>query len=83
MINNLSSSAINLISNAQHKAASAAHTIATLPVSKNEVGSKDYSSRSLIKPVLSLREAELETSAAVKILETEEKILGSLFNEKA
>ncbi len=83
MINNLSSTAINMIGNAQHKAADAAHQIATLPVAKNEIGSKDYSSKSLIKPVLSLKEAELETSAAVKILKTEEKMLGALFDEKA
>jgi len=80
MINNLSSSAVSLISSAQNKAADAAHTIAKLPIAKNEVGSTEFNSKDIIKPVLSLREAEIETSAAVKLLKTEDEMLGSLFD---
>ena len=79
MITNPSSSAVNLITSAQHKAADAAHTIATLPVAKDEVGSNDFSSTDLLKPLLSLKEAEIETSAAIKILEVDDKVKGSLF----
>ena len=80
MITSPSSSAVNLITNAQHKATDAANTIATLPVAKDEVGSSEFRSDDLIKPVLSLKEAEIETSAGVKILQTEQEMLGSLFN---
>ena len=83
MITNPSSSALNLISSAQYKAADAAHTIATLPVAKEEVGSSHFSSTDILKPVLSLKEAEIETSAAVKILKTEQENLGAIFDAMA
>lgn len=83
MISNLSSNAVNLFTHAQHKAATASHTIAKLPVAKDEVGSVEFSSSDLIKPVLSLKEAEFEVSAGAKLLETEQETLGSLFDAMA
>lgn len=80
MITNPSTSALNLINSAQYKAADAAHTLATLPVSKDEVGSTEFSSTDMLKPILSLKEAELETSAAVKILEVDKENTGALFD---
>lgn len=80
MISNTMSSAASLITNAQYKASTATHTIATLPVAKDEVGSAEFNSNDLIKPVLSLKEAEMETSAAVKLLETDQETRGSLFD---
>jgi hypothetical protein len=80
MITSPSSSALNLINSAQHKAADAAHTIASLPIAKDEVGSTNFNSEDLFKPVLSLKEAEMESSAAVKILQTEKETIGSLFD---
>ena len=80
---NQTSNAHNLINSAQHKVADAAQKIATLPVKSDEVGSPDYKSDELIKPILSLNEAELENSAAVKILQTENKTIGSLLDIKA
>ncbi len=80
MITSPSSSAVNLITNAQYKAADAANTIATLLVAKDEVGSSEFRSDDLIKPVLSLKEAKIETSAGVKILQAEQQMPGSLFN---
>lgn len=77
------SSAVDLINTAQHKAADAAQVIARLPIQNNEVGSADFNSSDIIKPVLSLKEAELETSAAAKLLETDKKMLGSLLDIKA
>jgi len=74
------SSALNLISGAQNKATEAAEKIATLPVKNDEVGSPDYKSGDLIKPILSLNEAELETSAGVKILKAEKEMIGSLLD---
>ena len=74
------SSATNLISSAQNKATEATEKIAALPVKNDEVGSLDYKSEDLIKPILSLSEAELETSAGVKILETEKKMIGGLLD---
>lgn len=76
-------SALNLINGAQNKSAEAAHKIATLPIKNDEVGSSEFEPRDIIKPVLSLKEAEFETSAAVKILETEKKTIGSLLDIKA
>ncbi|MDD1622228.1 MAG: hypothetical protein LUQ11_12185 [Methylococcaceae bacterium] len=83
-INSLTGSASNLITNAQQKAGAAAQTIATLPVQKEEVGgSKDVAASDLFKPILSLKEAELETSAGVKLLEAENKMVGSVLDIKA
>ena len=76
-------SAVNLINSAQHKSADAAQVIAKLPVQDNEVGSSEFKSDDIIKPVLSLKEAELETSAAVKLLEADKETIGSLLNTKA
>ncbi|ATG88925.1 hypothetical protein [Methylomonas koyamae] len=81
MITNALNSATSLISQAQQKASSAAQTIASLPVQEQEVGgSKDIGSAELFKPVLSLKEAELETSAGVKIIKAHEKMLGSILD---
>lgn len=80
-INSLTNSATSLITSAQQKAASAAQTIATLPVQKDEVGgSRDYGSQELFKPILSLKESEMETKAGVKLLETDKKIRGALLD---
>lgn len=80
-INSLTTSATNLITNAQYKANTAAQTIATLPVQNDEVGgSKDVTSSDLFKPIVSLKEAEQETAAGVKLLQTEKKMVGTLLD---
>jgi hypothetical protein len=79
----LLSSATSIIMNAQHKAANAAHTIATLSVDDNEVGGSEFSSTSLFKPIVSLKEAEMETKAGVKVLQTAQGMIGSILNIKA
>lgn len=76
-------SAVNLINAAQHKSAGAAQEIAKLPLQKNEVGSAEFNSSDIIKPVLSLKESELETSAAVKLLQADKEMTGSLLDIKA
>jgi hypothetical protein len=80
MISNPATSAVNLITSAQIKAADAAHSIATFPVEKDEVGSTNFNSSDLFRPIISLKEAEIETSAAVKVLEADNKMKGSLFD---
>ncbi len=78
------SSATNLISSAQQKAGNAAETIARLPVQNQEVGSSEkFQSTDLFKPVLSLKEAEFETSAATKIIKAQDEMLGSLLDIRA
>lgn len=78
------SSATNLITSAQTKASEAAHTIARLPVQDQEVGgSSEYQATDLFKPVLSLKEAEFETSAATKVIKAQDEMLGSLLDVKA
>jgi hypothetical protein len=84
MISNVLNSATSLISNAQQKASTAAQTIANLPVQAQEVGgSKDVGSADLFKPVLSLKEAELETSAGAKMINVHEKMVGSILDVMA
>jgi hypothetical protein len=78
------SSATNLISSAQQKADTAAQTIARLPVQNQEVGgSESIKSTDLFKPVLSLKEAELETSAATKVIKAQDEMIGSLLDINA
>lgn len=77
------SSAVNLINTAQHRSADAAQVIAKLPIQQNEVGSSEFRSGDITKPVLSLKEAELETSAAVKLLQADKKTIGSLLDIRA
>lgn len=80
-INSVTNSATSLITSAQQKAATAAQTIATLPVQKDEVGgSKDFGSEDLFKPILSLKESEMEVAAGVKLLQTEKKMQGALLD---
>jgi len=82
-ISPLNSSAISMINTAQQKSADAAQVIAKLPMQNNEVGSSEFNSGDIIKPVLSLKEAELENSAAVKLLQADRETLGSLLDVKA
>jgi hypothetical protein len=79
----LSSSSISLINTAQNKSADAAQVIARLPMQNDEVGSSEFNSSDIIKPVVSLKEAEFETSAAVKLLDAEKKTTGSLLDIQA
>lgn len=79
----LSSNAVNLINTAQHKSADAAKEIAALPIQKNEVGSTEYNATDIVKPVLSLKEAEQETSVAVKLLAADNKMVGTLLDMRA
>lgn len=78
---NAFTSATNLITSAQNKASEAAQTIARLPVQNQEVGgSGEYQSGDLFKPILSLKEAEFETSAATKVIKAQDEMLGSLLD---
>lgn len=82
-ISSLSGSASSLISSAQNKAAGAAQAIASIPVQKQEVGGSTPAANDLFKPVLSLKEAELENSAGVKLLSAERQTIGSLLDIRA
>jgi hypothetical protein len=83
-VNSLTGIATNTIIQAQQKATSAAQTIANLPVQNNEVGgSKDISSADTFKPIVSLKEAEQENTAGVKLLQVEKKTTGALLDIQA
>ena len=83
-VTSLTGSATSIINNAQQKANTAAQTIANLSVQSGEVGgSKEISAGDLFKPVLSLKAAENENSAGVKLLKTQNKMLGSLLDVTA
>lgn len=83
-VSSLTGSATSIITNAQQKANSAAQTIANLPVQNGEVGgSRNVASSDLFKPILSLKEAEQETSAGVKVLSAADNMLGSILNIRA
>jgi len=73
-------STVQLFNSAQQKASIAATTIAQSPIQKNEVGSTNFNPQDITKPILSLKEAEFETSAATKLLNAEKKTTGSLLN---
>jgi len=73
-------SAVQLFTSAQQKASVATSTIAQLPVQPNEVGSSNFNPQDITKPILSLKEAEFETSAAAKLLNVEKKTTGSLLD---
>jgi len=80
---NLSSSAVSLFNSAQQKTNTAGKEIAQLPVQKNEVGSSEFNAKDIIKPVISLKSAEFETSAAAKLVEADNKAIGSLIDLRA
>ena len=82
-IDSTTHSALQGINSAQAKASTAAQAIAKLPLQSNEVGSTNYKSTDLIKPIISLTEAELQNSASVKVLQASNQALGSFFNDHA
>ena len=76
-VSSLTGSATSIITNAQQKANSAAQTIANLPFkTEKSGGSRNVASSDLFKPILSLKEAEQETSAGVKVLSAADNMLG-------
>ncbi len=77
-----SSSAIQLINTSMQKATTAAEDISKASKQSNEVGSSTFEQQDILKPILSLTEAELETSAAVKLLDADTNMLGSLLDIK-
>lgn len=80
-IDSANRSALTLINNSHQKANEAAHDIATLSVDKEEVGgSKDFSATELSKPITQLKEAELENSAGVKVLQISHEMQKSIID---
>ncbi len=74
-------SAFNLITSSQNKVNQAAHDIATLPVDKHEVGTPDdFDSRSVLPPLLSLKEASLGAQAGVKLLQVDNEVKQSVID---
>lgn len=84
MISNAMNSASSMIAYAQQKSATAAQTLAKLPMQEQEVGgSKDVSPAEPFKPLLSLKEAEFETMAATKVIKSEQERVGSILDALA
>ena len=77
------SSGINLINSAQLRSETAGREIAGLTLQKTEAGQVEYQPDNLIKPVLDLKRAELETASGAKLIEAEQKTIGSILNIKA
>jgi len=82
-VNSASSSALNLINSSQQKTANAADEIASASIQNDEVGGSENKASDLFKPIVSLKEAEFEAKAGAKILQTENKTLGTLLDIKA
>jgi tRNA (Thr-GGU) A37 N-methylase len=78
----LSSSGINLAKIAQDRTATAANNIASLGIPANNTDS-DFRPNEITKSVVELKQAEIETSMAAKIIETEKKTIGSILDIKA
>jgi len=79
----LNNSALQLFNTSLQKASNAGEEIANATLQNNAVGTTDSNPQSLIKPVVSLKEAEFETSAAAKLLEVESNMIGSILDIKA
>jgi hypothetical protein len=77
------SNGLNLINHAQQRSENAAKEIVGLSTQKTDVGGVKFNPGSLIKPVLDLKRAERETSAAAKIIEADKKTIGSILDMKA
>ncbi len=77
------SSAVQLFNSAQQKSNDAAVQIAKTPIQSNEVGSINFNQKDILKPILSLKEAEFESSVGVKLLNAEKEMLGTFIDEKA
>ncbi|MCX7087074.1 MAG: hypothetical protein NTV00_03360 [Methylococcales bacterium] len=73
----LNNSAIKAISSANFKASSAAQSIASSSVANNPSDNRDISTS-----VVNLKEAEIQNAAGVKLLQTEQKMLGSILDIK-
>ncbi|WP_347988359.1 hypothetical protein [Methylomonas sp. AM2-LC] len=83
-INSLSATGLGIITSAQQKATTASQTIANLSTQNGEVGGTQITSpNDMFKPILSLKEAEQETYAGIKLLRTQKNEVGSLLNIKA
>lgn len=78
----LSSSGINLAKIAQDRTATAANNIASFGIPANNTDS-DFRPNEITKSVVELKQAEIETSMAAKIIETEKKTIGSILDIKA
>ncbi|NOT12777.1 MAG: hypothetical protein HOP23_13260 [Methylococcaceae bacterium] len=74
------SSGVNLLYTAQQRSDNAAREIVGQFLKKTDMSSTNYKSEDLIKPVLDLKRAELETSAATKIIEADKNTIGSLLD---
>lgn len=80
---NVTTSAVNLINSSQHKAATAAQDIASATMQQDEVGDPEVNPSDLLKPIVSLKEAEQGAKAGAKILQTANEMIGSLLDVKA
>ena len=79
----LTGSALSTLNTAHNKVASAANDIARFGVRADEVGGNEVNNTDLVKPVVSMAEAELQNSAGVKLLAAEKNMIGSLLDTKA
>jgi|GEM_PF-2591932 hypothetical protein len=77
------SSGINLIHTAQLRSENAAKAIVNQSLPKTDAGGVEFSPESLIKPVLNLKKAELETAAATKIIEAQSKTIDAILDIEA
>ncbi len=84
LINSTTGSAAGIINQAQQKANTAAQTIANLSVQNEEVGgSKNIAASDMFKPILSLKEAEQQTYAGIKLLKAQNQNIGTLLDISA
>ncbi len=82
-VNSAASSALNLINSSQHRAENVAQEIASASIKNDEVGGSEVKADDLFKPIISLKEAELEAKAGAKILQTERESIGAILDIKA
>lgn len=84
---NALSTATNMITSAQQQTENATQTIAKMPLHAQEVGGPgELKSTDYVPPLVSLKEAEFQVKAGVKIIQADQEMqdsIGSIINTKA
>ena len=80
---NATNSAINSINHSLHKVEKAADELASLSVQTSKDGGNENIVDDILRPIMDLKEAELETSAAARIIRAENEMLGSIIDIEA
>ena len=77
---NTINSALNTINHSLYKVEKAADELASLSAQSSNNGDDGEIVDGILRPIMDLKEAELETSAAARIIRAENEMLGSIID---